>query len=552
VKIPGYVLNAMKKLNDAGNECYLVGGCVRDTLMGTTPHDYDLTTSALPEQMLSVFADCKIIETGIKHGTVTLLTDGGPVEITTYRIDGEYKDNRRPENVAFTPNLSEDLARRDFTVNAIAMDTEGNTVDLYGGKADIINCIIRCVGEPQKRFNEDGLRILRALRFASVLNFQIDFSTATAIHQQSHLLGGISAERVREELFKLICGVAAPTVMLQFAEVILPFLPQITAQSLQSYTTLIDRLPQSAEIRLAALYALHSNENGLKTAMQGLKTSNKQLKSAVACCEIITSPPTDAAQTALLVGRLGETDFQLYLNTAKLCGKDISATLQNLSDLKIRNACYTLSELALTGNDLIELGVQGKRVGQTLELLFAAVAEGKVKNEKIELLNYIKKQLLPNRKTIRLKEYDYNTPGAYFITVCTESRKNILWNKVGADIIRPQNIPLSKTGQLVKYAIEQIIVHYDNISVDNYCIMPNHIHLLLSITTDDSGRIISAPTISNVVGSLKRWVSKQCGKPIWQKSFYDHIIRNQNDYSETYNYIDNNPIKWIEDEFYTE
>ncbi len=151
---------------------------------------------------------------------------------------------------------------------------------------------------------------------------------------------------------------------------------------------------------------------------------------------------------------------------------------------------------------------------------------------------------LPKRKPIRIDNYDYATPGAYFITVCTANREKLFWENVGADTIRPQNIPLSPAGKIVEQAIRQIPAYYENISVDKYCIMPDHIHLILSIQSDDNGRIISAPTVSTVIGSMKRWVSRQIGRPIWQKSFYDHGIRNQQDYDETWEYIENNPLKY--------
>ena len=151
---------------------------------------------------------------------------------------------------------------------------------------------------------------------------------------------------------------------------------------------------------------------------------------------------------------------------------------------------------------------------------------------------------LPNRKNIRIGDYDYSTPGAYFITVCTANREKIFWNGVGADIIRPQNVPLSIIGNIVAQAICQIPNHYENVSVDKYCIMPDHIHLILRIEADRSGRMISAPTVSTVVGSMKRWVSRQVGRPIWQKSFYDHAIRNQQDYDEIWQYIEKSPTKY--------
>ena len=151
---------------------------------------------------------------------------------------------------------------------------------------------------------------------------------------------------------------------------------------------------------------------------------------------------------------------------------------------------------------------------------------------------------LPNRKPTRIEDYDYSTPGAYFITVCTANRAKIFWDHVGADIIRPQNVPLSTVGKIAEQGILQIAEHYENVVVDKYCIMPDHIHLILRIESDVGGRIISAPTVSTVVGSMKRWVSKQIGKPIWQKSFYEHVIRNQQDYDEVWQYIENNPLKY--------
>ena len=151
---------------------------------------------------------------------------------------------------------------------------------------------------------------------------------------------------------------------------------------------------------------------------------------------------------------------------------------------------------------------------------------------------------IPKRKHIRIEDYDYSTPGAYFITVCTANRKNILWNSVGADIIRSQNVPLSPIGKIVEQGILQVSSHYEYVSIDKYCIMSDHIHMILRIESDFDGRMISAPTVSTVVGSMKRWVSKQLGRPIWQKSFYDHGIRNQQDYDEIWQYIENNPLKY--------
>lgn len=179
--MPKNVDIAINLLQSAGFEAYAVGGCVRDSLLGKTPNDWDITTSAKPEDMKSVFADFHCIDTGIKHGTVTVVIDGEPLEITTFRLDGEYEDNRHPKSVTFTSNLGADLGRRDFTVNAMAYSKMTETVDLFGGQNDLKNKIIRCVGDPDRRFNEDALRILRALRFASALDFEIEEKTAQSL-----------------------------------------------------------------------------------------------------------------------------------------------------------------------------------------------------------------------------------------------------------------------------------------------------------------------------------------------------------------------------------
>ena len=225
--MPKNVDTAINLLQSAGFEAYAVGGCVRDSLLGKTPNDWDITTSAKPENMKSVFADFHCIDTGIKHGTVTVVIDGEPLEITTFRLDGEYEDNRHPKSVTFTSNLGADLGRRDFTVNAMAYSKMTGTVDLFGGQNDLKNKIIRCVGDPDRRFNEDALRILRALRFASALDFEIEEKTAQSLLKNCALLGNISEERIAKELLKLVCGKGAKRILTDFAPVLFEILPEL-------------------------------------------------------------------------------------------------------------------------------------------------------------------------------------------------------------------------------------------------------------------------------------------------------------------------------------
>ena len=178
IKIPSYCQKLIDSLNNCGFEGFLVGGCVRDALLGEKPNDYDITTNATPDEMLKVFKDYTVIKTGLKHGTLTVVVEGKNIEVTTFRVDGEYSDNRRPDSVEFTKNIEDDLSRRDFTVNAMAYNDQNGFVDVFGGMKDLENKIIKCVGNPDKRFLEDGLRILRAIRFASVLDFEIEEETA--------------------------------------------------------------------------------------------------------------------------------------------------------------------------------------------------------------------------------------------------------------------------------------------------------------------------------------------------------------------------------------
>ncbi len=227
VQLPDYVKTALGTLEKAGFEGFVVGGCVRDIHLGKSPDDWDITTNATPDEMLSVFGSFRVIPTGIKHGTVTVVVDGHNLEVTTYRVDGEYNDNRRPENVTFTRNISEDLARRDFTMNALAYNEVSGLIDLYGGLDDLKNGVIRCVGDPDKRFEEDALRIIRALRFSSVLGFEIEEKTRQSIFKHADRLMAISAERVSVELLKLLCGENVTRILIDYRDVFAVIIPEL-------------------------------------------------------------------------------------------------------------------------------------------------------------------------------------------------------------------------------------------------------------------------------------------------------------------------------------
>ena len=236
ITLPIPVARALSVLEACGYEGFIVGGCVRDCLLGRTPNDWDITTNATPEQMKFCFADFRVIETGIRHGTLTVIVDGMQLEITTYRNDGEYLDNRHPVQVTFSEKIEDDLSRRDFTVNAMAYHPARGMVDLFGGREDLQTQTIRAVGDAKTRFEEDGLRILRAIRFASVLDFEIESDTAKAVHDCKHLLSGIAAERIREEFCKLICGFGAVRILREYIDVVSVSCPNLHDVSALSKT----------------------------------------------------------------------------------------------------------------------------------------------------------------------------------------------------------------------------------------------------------------------------------------------------------------------------
>lgn len=227
IYIPENVEKIIDKLEGSGFEAYIVGGCVRDSILGKEPKDYDITTSALPEQVKTCLDGYSVIDTGIKHGTVTVIADDEYIEITTFRIDGNYSDHRRPDSVSFSENLLDDLSRRDFTINAMAYNRRTGVIDKFGGQKDLFRRIIKCVGEPAVRFNEDALRIMRALRFASELNFTVDTITSAAIHDLRRLLGSVSVERISRELNLLLTGAAPSNVLMEYGDVIATFIPEL-------------------------------------------------------------------------------------------------------------------------------------------------------------------------------------------------------------------------------------------------------------------------------------------------------------------------------------
>ena len=438
IQIPEYAKTAMKELNQNGFEAFVVGGCVRDSIMGKIANDWDMTTSAEPSETLDVFKDFRTIPTGIKHGTVTVLIDKQPLEITTYRIDGEYTDNRRPDSVKFTRDIENDLSRRDFTVNAMAYNENDGIVDLFGGVNDIENKMIRCVGDPDVRFNEDALRIMRAIRFSATLGFEIEEKTAESIRKNKHLLKNIAAERTRVELEKLLLGKDAEKILLEFSDVIFEIIPELKATyGLQQncpyhiynvWEHIVKSVAVSEEnkyIRLAML--LHdigkpqmktTDENGQDhfkghakvssdiafEILKRLRYDNKTISTVTKLIfhhdDRLYNAPQNIKKHASKYG------FEFLYMLDKVSRADILAQnpeitdrlsvcdeyIEELKKLEKENLCLKISDLSIDGNDLVSLGYKGKEIGETLEKILDKILKGELENSKEKILNYLNKK----------------------------------------------------------------------------------------------------------------------------------------------------------------
>ncbi len=379
--IPDNIIKVLDVLEAAGYEAYIVGGSVRDMCRGVAPHDYDVTTSALPEETKTCFDGWRVIETGIKHGTVTVISDGDPVEITTYRTDGEYADNRHPVSVSFTPSLTEDLARRDFTVNAMAYSPSRGLVDVFGGVGDIGARVIRCVGEPDLRFGEDGLRILRALRFASCLDYGIDEKTSDSINKNTHLLENISAERIYAETCKLILGDGAVRIMSEYADVIMSVLPSLTCES---YPHAVEKLGKCEPDLILRLAVLVGSPEAAGEDMLRLKSDGKTRRSVMSVAEMAKGMFTDRTSLRRALRRNQVCDVKRAIKMQSVTGKideiERDRLLALLEDVK--NDCVSPASLAIGGEEVKRImGKEGKAIGDALECLLELVITEQIPNE---------------------------------------------------------------------------------------------------------------------------------------------------------------------------
>ena len=384
----------LTRLHAAGHAAYAVGGCVRDSLLGQTPHDWDLCTSAPPEQVLELFGEAHCIPTGLQHGTVTVKHGGELYEITTFRTEGAYSDGRHPDHVAFVPDVKEDLARRDFTINAMAYNAEEGLIDPFGGQNDLAAGIVRAVGEPQRRFEEDALRILRLYRFAARFGFAIDPATGQAARALCRHLDCVSEERIAEELSRLLAA-PAPGAYLE-AEVLAVIFPELDAAELPESRRILDALEPGMEhvqVRLAALLC-PLGEAGARAALRRLKCSNALTGTVATLVREAAAEMPGAALTLTARRFLSRYDLATITDLTALCSarhpeqaEAFAALQQEAARLVETNACCRINQLAVNGRDLMDAGVRpGPGLRRVLDTLLEQVLTGQLPNEKAALL----------------------------------------------------------------------------------------------------------------------------------------------------------------------
>ena len=380
-------------LHRAGYAAYVVGGCVRDSLLGLTPHDWDLCTSALPQQGMELFGAEKCIPTGLQHGTVTVKQGGGLYEITTFRTEGTYTDGRHPDEVHFVPDVREDLARRDFTINAMAYNAKEGLVDPFGGQADLQSGILRAVGVPHQRFTEDALRILRLYRFAARFGFSIDPPTAQAAQELCAHLDCVSVERIEEELAKLL---SAPAPAAYLDEKILGVvLPELSPEALAAAKPVVDACPageRALPVRLAALL-LSLGEDGTRRTLRRLRCSNACIEeTTVLVREVVSGVPVSLNIYARrLLGKYNLCTVQRLAALGTALQPEHAADFAALSELAERldadGVCCRVSQLAVNGRDLMAAGVPaGPGIRKLLEALLDGVIREEYPNERQALL----------------------------------------------------------------------------------------------------------------------------------------------------------------------
>lgn len=415
ISLPSKVKFIIDKIYDKGFEAFIVGGCVRDSILGIKPNDYDITTNAKPDEIINIFSDFKIIDNGIKHGTVGVIIENEVYEITTYRLEGEYENNRRPKSVEFTSDIVKDLKRRDFTINAIAYNDKLGIIDKFDGIGDIKRRIVKTVGNPDERFNEDGLRLVRAIRFSSKLNFKIEDKTLKSIYKNAGIIKNISKERITEEFTKMILSDNPQDITLLYKTGIFRFIGIYSYMNKNRYKLLEEELrilkyyPKDLIVRMSMLeyiirYKKIPSNSVVNTLIYSKKIKNECEK--LVSCMIIDNKEVNSIDIKLLLNKVGLEIFmkaleikRIYYNKLMLnnSNKDnieeivciLDETVEKILEIEKNKECYQIKDLDINGKDIESLGYRGKDIGEKLNILLNKVIENPELNKKEVLMGLI-------------------------------------------------------------------------------------------------------------------------------------------------------------------
>lgn len=402
IKLPKDVEEIIENLYKNKEEAFIVGGCVRDSIIGIKPNDYDVTTSAKPQEVKEIFKNSKVIDTGIEHGTVTIIKNNTEYEITTYRIDGEYNDNRRPDSVEFTKDITKDLERRDFTINAMAYNHKIGLIDEFEGVRDLDKKIIRTVGVADERFNEDSLRIIRAVRFSSKLNFEIENNTLSSIYKNMHLIENVSVERIQQELNKILISENPEKIYILYDADMFKYIGLKNININKSELIKIKTCKKNIVLRLSILLCIMSNEKEAIRILDILKYSNKIKDNCKLLLKYINEEIyPDKINVKIYLNKIGKDNLNdvIYLKTILQKGlkddnKDnyMYRISKNIEEIEKNKECYSLKELSINGKDLQKLGYKGKEIGIKLNQILDMVIKEPNLNDKdvlIKLIGYV-------------------------------------------------------------------------------------------------------------------------------------------------------------------
>ena len=391
IKLPEYILTCLKQLNSNGYECYVVGGAIRDSLLGRHISDYDLATNATPLDIKNVFTKEAIYDNGIKHGTITVIIKSHPIEITTYRIDGEYFDGRHPESVYYTQSIYEDCKRRDFTINAICYHPKSGFLDFFDGMDDLNNKVIRCIDDPDKRFNEDALRIMRALRFSAQLEFSIEQNTKESIFKNKDLLHKISIERITDEFLKIIKCDNCSKIIQEYFEIFSLFIKELKTLNdyqIEKTVSFLDNHIYSTSTKIAAL--LYYLKDDALSIMEHLKLPNTTKRKVMYLLEYENVDLTDRLTLKKTLS-VSEEYFNDLLEFTKIIDPSL-----NIKEIRTEanyilknNEPIRLKQLHISGNDVVALGFKGHDISIILNDVLNQIMDGSVLNIKEDMINYI-------------------------------------------------------------------------------------------------------------------------------------------------------------------